>query len=230
MERAPFRVLIGRTFVFLFARFWLYTALTAGCIAAIAITYAIRQSDTSLFIGASLFPPIVVAATYAITGHDAGFPFAARARTVRRFWFVIAIDYIVAPIPSFAIAAFGIGNVWLGVFLLGVAASLTYADVYVVFEDAPDGLIFVRSFWRSAVVTWSTLETIGRTVALLAVGLFTILLCAKLQARLEAQHVPFASFWSQVALGMIALPAVSVLSALVYLDATGHETKYVRGK
>ncbi|MDP9024286.1 MAG: hypothetical protein M3N13_02775, partial [Candidatus Eremiobacteraeota bacterium] len=90
-------------------------------------------------------------------------------------------------------------------------------------------LIFARAMWRSATVAWRGLDTTGRSISLVALQLLG-LLAPQLQLFLAARHVALASFWSQVVLGIIIVPVVSVLTALVYLDATGHETTRTRGQ
>ena len=143
---------------------------------------------------------------------------------------VIAIDYIAAPLGSFAIVAFSAGDTIAGIVLLALVISLTYADTYAVFEDGSGAPIFLRSFWRSTLVAWGGLETIGRTISILALQLAFTMVSERLQARLNVGHIASAPFWAQAVLGTITVPVVSVLTALVYLDATGHETERMRAK
>lgn len=204
--------------------------LTGAALALEAATYFIWRNDAALQIALSLVPPILTAAAYAITGQDAGLGFEAFSRTARRFWLVIAMDFLTTTIVALSFVSIGAGDVLTGVLFLAATVSLAYADVYLVLHDEPDGLFFIRSVGRSTVVAWHGLEIIGRTISLVALQLLPVLLSAQLQIRLVAQHVPFASFWSAAPLGTIMVPVVSVLTALVYLDATGHETKLTCGE
>lgn len=222
--------MLGRTFIFLHARLGLYALLTAGCFAAVAATYLIWPNDAAEQIALALFPPVVAAAAYAFTGYDAGLQFDARARALQRLVLVMAVDYISGSVVGVAFAAGGAGEAAACILLLTAAITLTYADVYVVFEDAVDGFLFLRSFGRSAAVAWGGLESIGRTIAIFALQLLPLAIAHEVELRFKASHLMYASFWPDAVLGIISLPVVSVLAALTYLDATGNETKLTCGK
>lgn len=224
-ERASFLALFGRAFIFIYARLGLYVLLTLGALALGAAIYFSARNDVSLQIALATVPPLLTAASYAVCGHDAGLDFEIFPRLIRRFLLVIGIDFIVGTTAGLSLVTFGAGDAVLGALLLAVTASLTYADVFVVFDERGDGLTFVRSFGRSSVVAWHGLETTGRTIFIVAIQLFMLLLTQQAQSYLSGRHVAFASFWAQAALGILLVPAVSVFTALVYLDATGHETK-----
>lgn len=173
---------------------------------------------------------MVVAAAYAFTGYDAGLHFDARARALQRLVLVLAVDYITGSVVGAGLASFGSGEAAIGLLLFAAAISLTYADVYVVFEDTVDGFLFLRSFGRSTAVAWSGLESIGRTISIFALQLLPLLIAQEVERHFKASHPVFASFWPAAVLGIISLPVVSVLAALTYLDATGNETKLTCGK
>lgn len=211
-------------------RFPTYALLVLGTLAAEAALCAAFRADWSIEIAGMLFPPVLTALTYALVGRDEGVVDRPLYRGFQRCTLVIAIDFMASIAVAYALQSFSMRDVATGIALLAVNVSLIYADVFAVLETPADALLLLRSIGRSTYVAWNGVENIGRSFTLMALQLAPLLVSQVLQHRFELQHVPYASFWSQLALGTLLVPPLSALTALVYLDATGHEAKRTCGE
>lgn len=230
LTHESFLVLFGRAALHLLRRWWQYALLTLGVFAAEAIVYLISPNDVALWLDGLLFPPLLIAITYALVARDEGLLSNPFRRALQRWWLVILVDLLAEVAVAFAFESFAMREVATGLALLAVNLSLIYADVFVVLEESSPGLLLLRSIGRSTITAWNGLENIGRSLTLLALQLAPFLISQSLQHQFVQQHLMLASFWANVPLGIILVPPLSALTVLVYLDATGHEAKRTCGE
>lgn len=230
MTRAPFLVLFGRAALHLCRRWWQYALLILATFGIESALYLLWPGENTLQIGEMLFPPVLVAITYALVGKDEGVLVAPFRRALQRWWLVVIVDFLANVAVAYAFASFATRDAVSGIALLAVNVSLIYADVYVVLEEPADALLLLRSVGRSTFTAWSGLDSIGRSITLMALQLAPILLSQVVAHRLELAHVQLASFWAQLPVGILLVPPLSAITAFVYLDATGHEAKRTCGE
>jgi len=192
--------------------------------------YLIWRNDIALQLAGLLFPPLLTAITYALVAKDEDLLTDPFRRALQRWWLVIVVDFMANVAVAFAFESFSAREVGSGLALLAINLSLIYADVYVVVEGPSQGLLLLRSVGRSTITAWNGLENIGRSLTLLALQLAPLLISQSLEHRFQQQHLMLASFWANVPLGILLVPPLSALTALVYLDATGHEAKRTCGE
>ncbi len=230
MARTSFFVLAGLALRLLAQRWWQYALFCIGAFALQSACYFASPTTTMLILVQFVFPPLVTALTYAFVGHDQGLLTNPLQRALRRWWLVMLVDFIAGTGVSFGFDAFQLRDVFTGVALFAVAVSLVYADVYVVLEDPMDPLLLIRSIGRSTFMAWNGLDNIARSFVLTALQMFPFYPTTVLEQHFKAQHMHLASFWAQVPLGILLVPPLSALTALVYLDAAGRKAKRTCGE
>lgn len=208
-----------------------YSGLTLIAIAVQAgFAYFFRE-PAGIAIAGSIVLPFVVTAVNIQTALDIRGGAISRRElldwTLSRVWAVIIIDLAIAfPFGSgvWLIAFSGtLEDVLTGLLTIVLCTTLLLADVFASVEPSP-GPIKTLPFAvvRSIMLAWQN----GNIVRLLFIAVLqatSILLAATIEKYLVLQHVPGATFLTDVALGTLLAAPFSVLTTVIYFDCLARE-------
>jgi hypothetical protein len=221
--------LIVRALRLVWRRFPLYCAAVAVTIGAQALVVFGWHGTHALEYASFTIPPLLTTLVYAFAWADVKpEPTPAPAiweRILERSWAVIAIDLVTTIVTSFGLGSLLSADpidILAGIGILGLSATLIFADVSATVDAMPWWWILLGSFWRSVRATWQG-PTLFRALTLVALELLVFGMQLTLQGWLTTLHVAKAEFWSQVPLSALTVPPLAALTMLVYHDATGSQ-------
>jgi hypothetical protein len=203
----------------------LYAAATACVIGAQALVVFVWRVPFGIAYSGFVLPPLLTTLVYAFVWADSDdTPQTAAStweRVLERAWAVIIIDLVLTILINTGIGGIVAQDpvdVVLGVVILVIAAPLVFADASATVDAMPVWWLLPGAFWRS--VRAARGPAYLRAIAILALVLLSSLVQKPLFDWMQAAHVAYAEFWSEVPLNAITVAPIAALTALVYRDAT----------
>ncbi len=178
-------------------------------------------------VAGALLDAIVLAYTKVdVDGSDATNPWSI---VLERLWVVVIANFIFTFVTEIAIELVATGSLGariLGAFTLPLAAAMVFAEcIAVVSDDERWWWLPVASVGGSLRTSWQSAANMSRAIVLFALQLLPIGISGALEPLLKSAHVPLASFWSEVPLGILLTIPLDVLIVLAFFDASGYSRK-----
>ena len=198
----------------------------AVAIAVQALVALILRLPGAVELDGLIVAPILTTLVYVLVAYDADADPGGSTvweRFLERSWAVIVVDFMLSYVSAVGLGLAASGSAidllsGAGVILL--SAALVFVDA----SAAIDGGVTVWSVVPSAFAHGfaAAMQRIvfPRACAIMLLQLLVFLAQNALAALLQNRHVSDASFWSQIPLATLAVPPLSALTALVYLDAS----------
>jgi hypothetical protein len=177
-----------------------------------------------------VLPPLYTTLVYAFVWADcADTPQSAAStweRVLERAWAVIVIDLVFSIFVNTGLSGIVTQDpveVVLGIVILMISATLTFADTSATVDEMPVWWLLPGALWRSLRIARG--QVYLRAIAILALALIPAILQVPLFDWMHHAEIANAEFWSTVPLDAITVAPIAALTALVYREATRKTAK-----